>query len=244
MKTAPYAIALLTLCCTAPAIAGGPAQAPDPVALTRPLAPETIARMLDEAEAAYRARRWTQAMDAFKAVTAFDADNPQAWLRIGNLHQRRSQWLAAASAYRKAAREESAESASAHDTGQSPAPSPTVRTKALLNLASVNLEMARAALTELGPIPPDLASMRDDVDTQSRALGTQLQRLQGQPDLRGDAASRKLSSGEPLGPQQTADDAASVRPTAVPSRQRTAAGTGAAAPRPSVEYLKGASVEI
>jgi hypothetical protein len=111
-----------------------------------------------------------------------------------------------------------------------------VRTKALLNLASVNLEMARAALAELGPIPPDLASMRDDVEAQSRALGTQVQRLQGHAEVRGDAPSRKLSSGEPLGPQPAADDAASARPAITSTRPRAAAG----APRPSVEYLKGA----
>jgi hypothetical protein len=47
-----------------------------------PVDPATIARLLAEAEDAYEGARWGQALEAFKAVTAFDSANPQAWLRI------------------------------------------------------------------------------------------------------------------------------------------------------------------
>ncbi|MCL4746485.1 MAG: tetratricopeptide repeat protein, partial [Burkholderiaceae bacterium] len=61
------------------------------------------AGVLDEAESLYRAGRWPAAMDAFQGIVAADPDNAHAWLRIGNLHQRRRQFTQAASAYRRAA---------------------------------------------------------------------------------------------------------------------------------------------
>ena len=125
-----------------------------------PVDAATIDRLLHEAEDAYAAARWGQALEAFKAVTTFDARNRQAWLRIGNLHQRRGHLLAAASAYRRAgqpgadnddaARVE--DGAGASLTGTSEA---SVRAKALLNLALVNLELAEAALNEAASLSPD-----------------------------------------------------------------------------------------
>ena len=98
-----------------------------------------VQQLLEEAEAAYREARWQVAFDAFKAVVALQPDHAQGWLRIGNLHQRRAQWLGAAAAYRKAA-----------DIAQRVPADASLRSKALLNLASVNLELAEAALSEAG----------------------------------------------------------------------------------------------
>ena len=99
-----------------------------------------VPRLVEEAESAYRAQRWETALDAYKAVVALQPEYAHGWLRIGNLHQRRGQWLAAASAYRK----------SAEQAQRSPGEDHATRTKALLNLASVNLEMAEAALGQAG----------------------------------------------------------------------------------------------
>lgn len=99
----------------------------------------TAARLLDDAETAYRERRWDAALEGFKAVVALQPDLAQGWLRIGNVQQRRGQWLAAATAYRRAA-----------DRAQRPDGDRTLRVKALLNLAAVNVEMAETALAQAG----------------------------------------------------------------------------------------------
>ena len=130
-----------------------PGAAAEPAA--SPVDGPTIERLLAEAEDAYEGARWGQALEAFKAVTAFDPGNPQAWLRIGNLHHRRGHLLAAASAYRKAGSGAQGEA----------------RLKALVNLASVNLELAGAALDEARALAGDGA----DATTSAReALGAEL----------------------------------------------------------------------
>lgn len=156
---------------------------PELSATPGPIDQATIDRLLGEAESAYRAGRWGQALESFKAVTAFDADNPQAWLRIGNLNHRRGQLLAAASAYRRAATNAAARGgglaaadpggagtraagAAGRDVAGEGLPGARVaraagggaaaavagnrelRAKALVNLASVNLELATTALDE------------------------------------------------------------------------------------------------
>jgi len=119
---------------------------------------DRVERMHAEAEAAYRARRWSQALAGFNAVVAIDPDHAKSWLRIGNVQQTRRQWIAAASAYRKAARQP-AEGGGADDV---------TRAKALVNLAAVNLELARAALAEFdrlapGGLPDAVLRSRDEV---------------------------------------------------------------------------------
>ncbi|MGD9872450.1 MAG: hypothetical protein AB7S63_15555 [Thauera sp.] len=132
-----------------------PGAAAEPA--VRPVDQATLERLLAEAEDAYEGARWGQALEAFKAVTAFDPGNPQAWLRIGNLHHRRGHLLAAASAYRKAGSGAQGEA----------------RLKALVNLVSVNLELARAALDEARALAGDGA----DATTAARgALGAELAR--------------------------------------------------------------------
>ena len=114
----------------------------EPARAVRPASPETIGRLLEEANAAYQAQLWDQAMDAFKAVVALDPDNALGWLRIGNLHHRKKQWIAASVAYRKA------------DTrSQKTASGDELRARALFNLAAVNLEMAEAAIEQAMALP-------------------------------------------------------------------------------------------
>jgi tetratricopeptide (TPR) repeat protein len=173
------ACAVALVAAAASAFASGPERPRESPGPARPDAAETLARLLDDAESAYRARRWPQAMDAFKAVTAFDPDNARAWLRIGNLHHRRGQWVAAAAAYRKAVPRDgpprAPDATGAADPADPADPAGAVRAKALLNLASVNLELARAALAELGRLPPELAAARDDIAAQSRVVADQVE---------------------------------------------------------------------
>lgn len=200
----------------------------------------TIERLLAEAEHAYEGARWGQALEAYKAVTTFDPGNPQAWLRIGNLHQRRGHLLAAASAYRKAGSGAQGEA----------------RIKALVNLASVNLELAGAALDEARA----LAGEGVDVTSSAReALGAE---LAGQADaLERFSRARPWAARKDPGEEQpmirAREPGARIRPPARwsasdrPAEAGRAADRGAQAPergqparsapaQPSIEYLRGA----
>lgn len=138
----------------------------EPVRAARPASPETIARLSDEATAAYQAQLWDQAMDAFKAVVALEPDNAQGWLRIGNLHHRKKQWLAASMAYRKA-----------DSRSQRSASGDELRARALFNLAAVNLEMAEAAIEQAMALP---SSDGRGASTGSGLVSTSLPQLRDQ----------------------------------------------------------------
>lgn len=191
-----------------------------------PVDQATIARLLAEAEDAYEAARWGQALEAFKAVTAFDPANPQAWLRIGNLHHRRGHLLAAASAYRKAGSGAQGEA----------------RIKALVNLASVNLELAGAALDEARSLVGDGA---DTTATAREALGAE---LAGQADaLDRFTRARPWAGGK--GAEAAPPRSRGVEPDRAMGRDRYSAREWAAErsaqPRPTsepprIEYLRGA----
>lgn len=133
---------------------------------------DSVERQLPVAEGAYRRGQWSLAMEGFKAVLAVDPDNARALLRVGNLHQRRGQWLSAASAYRKAA-----------SRAEHLADGADLRARALLNLAAVNLELASAALAELQGTP-GAPSVPTDLDERRQELLSQVQRGQKRLDER------------------------------------------------------------
>ncbi len=150
----------------------------------------TVERLLAQAEDAYDGARWGQALESFKAVTTFDPDNSQAWLRIGNLHQRRGQLLAAASAYRKAGSAARGEA----------------RLKALVNLASVNLELAGAALESAralaGGAKDATASTRDLLGAELAAQADALARFSRQQPW---AGARNPGTSAPGGREREPD---------------------------------------
>ena len=111
---------------------------------------------LAAAESAYRAGQSTRAMESFRAVVASNPECHSAWLRIGNLHQQRRQFVSAEAAYRRAATR-----ASAGDP---------VQAKALMNLALVKLEQARALLAQAQVTDEALRAARDDAAGQVSAL--------------------------------------------------------------------------
>ena len=102
-----------------------------------------LSDLLDQGEAAYRARRGDEALAAFQRVVALDPGHAQAWLRLGNLHQQRRDWFKALAAYRRVAPRSSGDGVD-----------PSLRAKALYNLAIINLELAQQSLRTLERIGP------------------------------------------------------------------------------------------
>ena len=102
-----------------------------------------LSDLLDQGEAAYRARRGDEALAAFQRVVALDPGHAQAWLRLGNLHQQRHDWFKALAAYRRVAARSSGDGVD-----------PSLRAKALYNLAIINLELAQQSLRTLERIGP------------------------------------------------------------------------------------------
>ena len=138
--------------------AGGAAASPDPTAAamrTGLQVPEDtrLQRLRDEAEAAYQGRQTQAAIEAFVMLVELDPQDARAWLRLGNLYQRKPDIAAAARAYRRAA-----------DLRADGREAREVRQKALLNLTLLGIERARQALAELDreALEPALADARGD----------------------------------------------------------------------------------
>jgi uncharacterized membrane protein (UPF0127 family) len=150
---------------TSLAVAGCPASSLPPMALQRPLAPDTLARAVEEADGLYHAKQWLRALEAFCGLAEIDPGNRLAWLRIGNLQHQRSRLPHAAEAYRQAAR--------MADAGDTTEPSP-VRARALANLMAVALEIARDSIGELRQLnlSPQASAMQlvEQVGAELRAL--------------------------------------------------------------------------
>lgn len=108
-----------------------------PLRLMRPLAPDTLQRLIDEGESVYRARHAAQAHEAFATVVELDPHNVHAWLRLGNLHQQAGREIDALAAYRHAG---AGHAATARDE--------TSRGKALLNIALLGVAQAEHALED------------------------------------------------------------------------------------------------
>ncbi len=139
------------------------AVAPGPLRLARPLDPETRARALEEAESAYRARRFEQARRAYATLAELEPLNAHAWLRLGNLHQHAGRDDEALDAYRNASLTIPSTRAEAEARG-----------KALLNIALLNVAAASRAIDELdGMRLGGLADARTDA---ARQVGAQRHR--------------------------------------------------------------------
>ncbi len=147
----------------APSVASVTRQAP--LALLRPVAAETIERALREADALYRSRQSAQALQAYATLVEIDAANPQAWLRLGNLHQQAGRDEEAIDAYRRAARVRAATP-----------PEAEARGKALLNIALLGIADATRAIDELDAMK--LSALDDTRGAVAEQLGTQQRRAE------------------------------------------------------------------
>lgn len=201
-----------------------------------------LAALLNEGEAAYRARRNDAALAAFEKVVALDADQALAWLRIGNLHQQRRNWFKALGAYRRVA-------ARSGGDGLDPA----LRAKALYNLAMINLELAQQALRTLESIGPPAAAAGPR-EPLSAAVAAARRRLEAfaPPDERaavsgpaaaGSTGSRSEASTGTAAAAQTLAPAPRAPSRAAPARavpSREARARGEPEPElPRIDYIRG-----
>lgn len=168
------------------------------LALTRPLAPETLARALEEADGLYHGKHWARAMEAFCGLVEVDPGNRMAWLRIGNLHHQRSRLAPATHAYRQAAR--APDAADGHASAPEPTP---VRARALANLAAVALELARESLGELQALnlPAQASAMQlaEQITGEMRQLAGSVSRTppatRGPVEVLGGRGGRSAAAG-------------------------------------------------
>lgn len=111
-----------------------------PAAAQRPAASaQDLASLQAQAEDAYRARRFDEAVSQYERLVALQPSNAHAWLRLGNVHHQRRDWFKALAAYRRAA----ARSIGGVETETS------LRAKAIYNVALIDLELARQSLRSL-----------------------------------------------------------------------------------------------
>lgn len=136
---------------------------PAPLVLTRPLAPETLARVFAEGESAYRARRLEEARAAFATLVEIEPTNAHAWLRLGNLHQQAGRDDDALDAYRQASL-----------TVPSSRTEAEARGKALLNIALLNVAAASRAIDEVDAMR--LGALADVRSDTARQVGAQRHR--------------------------------------------------------------------
>jgi len=192
-----------------------------PIRLVRPLAPETLARLVDEAESLYLARQWPRAMDAFRSITEYEPAHSLAWMRIGNLHHQRNQLTAAASAYRKAAGNQNSSASQALPSpaqgqpGSNPDP---LRARALANLAAVNLELAKGALAELDALGLPAHS---EARRLASAVTADIQQMRALPAQATAADGGVRTGSATLEERATPSGAATSRSDASPARERT-----------------------
>ena len=198
-----------------------------PIRLVRPLAPETLTRMLDEAESTYRSRNGPQAMDAYATLLEIDPSNLHAWLRVGNLYQQAERHDDAMAAYRQATA----------SLPQTRADFDT-RGKALANIALIGIEQAQRALDELDALNDEaLASLRNDVGVQFEKEAGRLQRARDVSAMAAPAPVRPpaapASSAGRIATQAASGRAPPVPPAMAAQPVTTAPTATAAAPQPA-----------
>lgn len=107
-----------------------------PLVLVKPLAPQTLTFLLNEAESQYRFGNPSQALRGFETIVSVVPTSAKAWLRIGNLHHQGGRVIPALEAYRR--------SAQSHDEGDG-----SSRQKAWMNICLLHIAEAETALDAL-----------------------------------------------------------------------------------------------
>ena len=179
--------------------------------LTRPLAPETLARVLAEAESLYRARQFEQARQAYATLVELEPLNAHAWLRLGNLHQHAGRDVDALEAYRNATLTVPTVPSEAEARG-----------KALLNVALLHVASASRAIDELDAMRlATLGQARSDV---ARQVGAQRHRAGRAAERDFDAASVRGAAA----PTDAAGAAGAARAPGAAGAPGTSGAPGAA----------------
>lgn len=198
-----------------------------PLRLVRPLAAETLERLIEEGESVYRARNLPQAFDAFATVVELEPDAVHAWLRLGNLHQQAGRHAEALNAYRQAVR---ARPRSARDD--------TSRGKALLNVAMLGIAQAEQALEtfERDHDPDDDELLAESLRPARDDAGRRLADVRRRTDRHLEPAT--ISA--PRGPVRAEGAAALERmPSAQPRATAVGGGDRAAAVPPAARLARG-----
>ncbi|MFM1987636.1 MAG: hypothetical protein RJA99_593 [Pseudomonadota bacterium] len=197
----------------------GAATGQPPLRLLRPIASETVARALREAESLYRGRQHAAALHAYGTLVEMDPSLARAWLRLGNLHQQAGREDEALDAYRQAALGPGAVSPDLESRG-----------KALLNIALLGVAQAGRAIDELDAL--DVELLDDPRDAVARQVGAQRRRVQratgrwaeadtGRPVAQPGAVPAPPTSGTWAAPSPAASwpaSASPAMPAAVPGR--------------------------
>jgi tetratricopeptide (TPR) repeat protein len=148
-------------------------------------------RLVEQAESHYQTQNWSLALESWKAVLERDPDHALAWLRCGNIHHRRAQHLSAAQSYRRVLQVTARGSVRTHASSVAQADLDTLRGKALVNLAMVNVELAREALRQVREVPT-----RDEV-VRSTALALERDTLGLAEEIRAESLRDRGSPGLP-----------------------------------------------
>jgi tetratricopeptide (TPR) repeat protein len=238
----PPGIAIRVDPAAAPARGDGTAPADEaaaagPLRLTRPLAAETLARVLAEAEGLYRARQLEQARQAFVTIVLLEPQHAPAWLRLGNLHQLAGRDAEALEAYRLASATRPTTSADAEARG-----------KALLNIALLHVAFASRAIDDLDAM--GLAALGDARSDVARQVGAQRHRTvrAADRDTVSQAPARDAIDGSaPDAMGSLGGEHRPARTRRSPSRREAsgraavaeAIGEGAGAPSPAIEVFRG-----
>ncbi|MCO5101136.1 MAG: tetratricopeptide repeat protein [Burkholderiaceae bacterium] len=198
-----------------------PAATGQPEDSSRPDAALPVERssLQAQAEEAYRARRFADAAVLYDRLLALQPSDAHAWLRLGNIHHQRRDWLKALTAYRRA----SARTLAGVETEAS------LRAKAIYNVALVNLELSRQSLrsleqlVEAGHVVADPAPLRRQIEhTQDRL----------------EALSTGAMIDRPAPPPAPAAAPTGSTKAAASDAARAASARDGAAP-PRVDYIRG-----
>lgn len=184
----------------------GAATGQAPLRLLRPIASETVARALREAEALYRDRQFAVALHAYGTLVGMDPSLARAWLRLGNLHQQAGREDEALDAYRQAALGPGAVSPDVESRG-----------KALLNIALLAVAQAGRAIDEFDALETD--ALDEARHAVARQAGAQRRRAQRATARWTEGEGGRAAAPSALGPQQAGFAAPVAAPPATAPRQ-------------------------
>ncbi len=146
--------------------ASSPEPSPETVLASAAASTVDLAALQSQAEDAYRARRFDEALTLYERLVELRPASAHAWLRLGNVHHQRRAWFKAITAYRRA----SARTIAGVET------EPAVRAKAYYNVALIDLELARQSLRSLERLGGASAAVGDpaplarEIDRTQRRL--------------------------------------------------------------------------
>jgi tetratricopeptide (TPR) repeat protein len=179
---------LATSAQASPASVCHPLEMREPLPGNKGVAQETIQRLLDDGERAYRLREFPQAKAAYIAALELAPDNEAAWLRLGNIQQLLGCKELALFAYR-------------HLLPKSPDAIQETQARGVLNLALIAGEQLTEALNMLAKVqlPDDLVLLHTELKSRyARQAPPPLQQaVQTTPSYRPVAVQNSLQSLAP-----------------------------------------------